>query len=146
MAVQKRFSLVKPTLDTPFHIDFDWWSRAEQNWRVHLMSYLSPEHQVILEQQEHETFDTVDPETGEVSQVEALQYLLMSHYARQDTFLSESSSLVETIFRLFLSNGNRPLTPREIGERLHRPPETILRTLGGRRVYRGLRPYRGTGE
>ncbi len=141
MAVQKRFSLVKPTLDTPFYIDFEWWSRTERNWRVHLMSYLSPEHQVILEQQEHETFDTVDPETGEVTQVEALQYLLMSHYARQDTFLSESSSLVETIFRLFLSNGNKPLTPKEIGERLHRHPETILRTLSGRRVYRGLRPY-----
>ncbi|RMF46361.1 MAG: hypothetical protein D6755_06675 [Anaerolineae bacterium] len=146
MAAEKRFSLVKPTLDTPFHIDFEWWSRSEHNWRVHLMSYLAPEHQQVLANNENETFDTVDPETAEVTQVEALQYLLMAHYARQDTFLSESTSLVETIFRLFLINGNRPLTPREIGERLHRPPSTILRTLSGRRVYRGLRPYLGATE
>ncbi|GAB4522226.1 MAG: hypothetical protein Fur0018_03700 [Anaerolineales bacterium] len=142
MAADKPFSLVKPTLDTPYHIDFDWWSKSEHNWRVHLRNYLSPEHQKILENNSDETFDAIDPETAEVSPLDALQYLLMVHYARQDTFLNESSSLVETIFRLFLSNGNKPLSSREIGERLHRSPETILRTLSGFQVYRGLRPYR----
>ncbi len=141
MAADKRFSLVKPTIDTPYHIDFDWWSKSEHNWRVYLRNYLSPEHQKVLEQSTQETFDVVDPETAQVSQADALQYLLMVHYARQDTFLNESSSLVETIFRLFLSNGNKPLSPRKMGERLHRSPEIILRTLSGGRVYRGLRPY-----
>ena len=41
----KRFSLVKPTTQTPFHIDFDWWKNQEKNWRVYLFSYLCLEHQ-----------------------------------------------------------------------------------------------------
>jgi hypothetical protein len=45
------------------------------------------------------------------------------------------------VFRLFLSNGNAPMTSQELGARLKRPPETILRTLAGPRVYKGLRPY-----
>lgn len=146
MAEVKRFSLVRPTLNTPFHIDYEWWSQNERNWRIHLMEYLSEEHREALRQSGQEkAFDIVDPQTAEVRQVDAIQYLLITHYARQDTFIMESSSLVETIFRMFLANGNTPLTAVEIGERLHRPPNTILRVLSGGRVYRGVRPVSAGG-
>ena len=36
MAEVKRFSLVKPTVDTPFHIDFAWWKKNERDWHVYL--------------------------------------------------------------------------------------------------------------
>lgn len=136
----KRFSIVKPTLQTPFHIDFDWWSQNERNWRIHLMTYLSEEHRQSFSGSEGETFDIVDPQTGEVKQVDGLQHLLMSTYAKRPGFVTESTSLVESIFRLLLANGNRALTPVEIGEKLGRPPEPILRVLSGKQVYRGLRP------
>ena len=45
MAEIKRMSLVKPTVKTRFHIDFDWWSQNDRDWRVYLRSFLCPEHQ-----------------------------------------------------------------------------------------------------
>ncbi len=141
MTEGKRFSLVRPTVNTPFHIDYDWWRQNERNWRVHLMEYISDEHRETLRKSGlEEQFDLIDPNTAEVHQVDAIQYLLLTHYAQRDNFVTESSSLVETIFRLFLANGNTPLTAAEIGERLHRPAETILRVLSGARIYRGVRP------
>lgn len=143
MSGQPRPSLVRPTLQTPYHIDFNWWQQNERSWRIHLLGYLSPEHQQAFrgENAEQQTFDVIDPETAEVRQVDGLQYLLMTHYAQRPGFITEVSSLVECIFRLFLATGNVPLTPTEMAERLNRPAETILRTLSGGQIYRGIRPF-----
>lgn len=141
MAEVKRFSLVKPTLETRFHIDFDWWSQNDRDWRVHLHSFLCPEHQEAFSNvRGDEQVDWVDPETAEVQQVDGLQHVLITHCAKQPGFIDEHSALVDAVFRLFLANGNTPLTPVELGERLGRPPQTILRTFSGMRVYKGLRP------
>ena len=141
MAEVKRFSLVKPTLETRFHIDFDWWSQNDRDWRVHLHSFLCPEHQEAFSNvRGDEQVDWVDPETAEVQQVDGLQHVLITHCAKQPGFIDEHSALVDAVFRLFLANGNTPMTPVELGERLGRPPQTILRTFSGMRVYKGLRP------
>lgn len=106
------------------------------------MSYLSPEHQQVLaEMGKDETFDVIDPKTAEVRQVEALQYILMTHYANRVEFITECSSLVESLFRLLLANGNRPMTPEEMAGKLGRSPQLILQILAGKQIYRGLRPY-----
>ncbi len=142
MAIEtKRLSLVKPTLHTLFHIDFNWWQRNDRNWRVYLRSYLSPEDQLdFASSNEEELVDLIDPQTAEVSRVDALQHLLITRYANRDDFITPNTSTTEAIFRLFLANGNTPMSVLEIAERLGRPPETVLRMLSGRRVYRGLRP------
>jgi hypothetical protein len=49
-------------------------------------------------------------------------------------------ALVDSAFRVFLSNGNKPLNANELGEILNRPADTILRTFSGFRVYKGIRP------
>ena len=54
--------------------------------------------------------------------------------------MSQNMALVDSVFRILLSNGNRPTTPEELGEILNRPASTILRTLSGVRVYKGIRP------
>jgi hypothetical protein len=137
----KRFSLIKPTLDTPFHVDFDWWKNNDRDWRVYMRSLLCPEHQeAFADVDEGQMIDWIDPRTAEVKQVDGLQHVLMSHCARQPDFLTEHTAVVEAVFRLFLTNGNAPMTTRELGEHLNRPPETILRTLAGPRVYKGIRP------
>ncbi len=41
----KKFSLLKPSLQTPFHIDFEWWRTSDTNWHVALRSLLCSEHQ-----------------------------------------------------------------------------------------------------
>ena len=141
MTEAKRLSLVKPTVHTSFCIDFDWWRQNDREWRVYLRSLLCPEHQqAFTELDQDEQVDWVDPETAEVHRVDGLQHVIISHCAKQEGFLGEHTALVEAIFRLFLLNGNTPMTIVELAERLNRPARTILRTLSGPRVYRGLRP------
>lgn len=137
----KRTSLVKPTLTTPFRIDFDWWKGHDRDWRVFLRSFLCEEHQALFENLDNdETIDWVDPDTGEVIEVDGLQHTLISHCAKQDGFLTDKMSVVESVFRVFLANGNKPLNSVELGERIGRPADTILRTFSGLRVYKGIRP------
>jgi len=139
--VSRRFSLIKPTLQTPFHIDFEWWQKNERDWHVYLRSLLCPEHQdVFSDVQQGEMIDWIDPRTAEVKPVEGIQHTLMSHCARRPEFVTEQTALVEAVFRLFLTNENMPMTAEELGGLLNRPPATILRTLSGPRVYKGLRP------
>jgi hypothetical protein len=75
--------------------------------------------------------------------VEGVQNTLMSHCVKQPDFLTEHTALVEAVFRLFLTNGNAPMSSEELGSRLNRPAMTILRTLAGARVYKGIRPVSG---
>ncbi len=141
MTEGKRYSLVKPTLNTPFHIDFDWWRENDREWRVHLRSCLCLEHkETFAEVEDDYQVDWVDPETAEVQRVDGLQHVLISHCAKMEDFITRQTSMVEAIFRLFLANGNVHMTPTELAERLNRPPMTILRTISGARVYKGIRP------
>ena len=38
---QKPSALVKPTLDTTFHIDYSWWDRTGEDLRTYLLSHLA---------------------------------------------------------------------------------------------------------
>ena len=141
MVELKRLSLAKPTLSTPFHIDFDWWRKNDRDWRIFLKSYLCAEHQLAFEDHENdEMVDWVDPDTAEVQRVDGLQHVLISHCAREVDFITYQTTLVDAVFRLLLSNGNIPQTPTELEEQLDRPANTILRTFSGARVYKGIRP------
>jgi hypothetical protein len=138
----KKLSIVKPTLETPFHIDFDWWRDHDREWRVHLRSLLSPEAQELYADIIHgdDLVDWVDPDTGEIHQVDGLQHVVITHTAQQEGFLDAHTALVEAVFRLLLKNGNTPMTVVEMGEELNREPKNLLRMLSGVRVYRGIRP------
>lgn len=144
MAELRRFSLAKPTLQTKFHIDFDWWRQSDQDWRVYLQSLLCPEHrQAFVNFQEENSVDWVDPDTAEVQQVDGLQHILISHCAKQEGFITEHTALVDAIFRIFLANGNEPMSANDLAQRLNRQPTMVLRLLSGGQVYRGIRPILG---
>jgi len=141
MTEGKHAVLIKPDKTTPFHIDFDWWQKNERDWHVYLRSLLCAEHQEAFANfEEGQKIDWVDPATAEVKSVDGVQNALISHCVKQPDFLTEQTALVEAVFRLFLTNGNSPMSSIELGERLNRPANTILRTLGGARVYKGIRP------
>ena len=140
-------SLLKPTTKTPFHIDFDWWEKNDRDWHVFLRSLLCAEHQLSLaDMPADSSIDWIDPVTAEVQQVDGIQHALMNHCALQPDFVTEHTTIVEAAFRTMLVNGNKPISAAEMGERLHRSPETILRTLGGQHVYRGIRPLIAGGQ
>jgi hypothetical protein len=134
-------SQVKPGLDTPFHIDFSWWRQNDREWLVYLRSMIDADYRKLLDTIDlDEPVDWVDPETAEVKQMDAVQYLLMAHLAEDHALVGEGTSMVESVFRIFLKNGNLPLDAQQLGNLLNRPAQTILRTLAGVRVYRGIRP------
>lgn len=131
---------IKPTLDTKFHIDYEWWNREERELRVYLLSHLEPEQrEFFTEHRDTEEVDWVDPNTAEVRKVDALQRAIQEASQKPD-FITNRTSLVDAVFRVFLANNNAPLTPIQLGEKIGRPPKTILRTISGANVYKGIRP------
>ena len=132
---------VKPTVDTKFHIDREWWEEKGRNFRVHLLSHLCADCQARYKNyQEAEVIDWVDADTGEVSQVDGLWHSLRVCCSQKPEYVDDLTPLTTAIFRTFLANGNTPMSPRELGEALNRPAETILRTIGGFNVYNGIKP------
>ncbi|MGH2522013.1 MAG: hypothetical protein ACRDH2_05865, partial [Anaerolineales bacterium] len=62
--------LIKPTLQTKFHIDFDFWERESRDLRVYLASHLCPEHKAAFaDYTGSELVDYVDADTAEVQRV-----------------------------------------------------------------------------
>ena len=134
-------SLLKPSIQTPFRIDFDWWEQNDRDWHVYMRSLLCPDHQLSFnEVQEDSLIDWIDPLTAEVKQVDGIQHALMSHCALQPDFVNSHTAMVEAVFRIFLASGNQPMSAQDLSRKLNRPAEIILRTLSGPRIYRGLRP------
>ena len=138
---------VKPTVDTKFHIDADWWEEKSHNFRVYLLSHLCGECQKrYKDYQDADLVDWIDANTGEVSQVDGLWHSLRTCCSRKPDYVNDLTPLTTAVFRTFLANGNEPLTATELGEALHRPANTILRTIGGFRVYHGIKPTSGKGR
>jgi hypothetical protein len=133
---------LRPTLDTPFHIDYDWWRKSNRDLRVYLRSHLCHEHraQIAESGSNLDMIDWVDPLTAEVIRRDGLVQLMRTHCSQQPDYISDHTSIVDAAFRVFLINDNEPLTPHQLAERLERDPETVLKTLSGRQVYQGLRP------
>ena len=141
MTEVRHYSMAKPTTNTRFHIDFGWCSQGDRDWRVYLQSLLCEEHQqAFRDYQADEMVDFVDPETAEVQRVDGLQHILITHCAKEPGFITDRTTMVDALFRVFLANGNEPMTPQELADRLRRPPLTILKVLSSGQVYRGIRP------
>lgn len=138
------------TEDTKFHIDYGWWERSRLDHRLYLYQQLCEEcRQRFPSYVGTEAVDWVDPDTGEVRKADALTECLRTICAHQADFINESLPLTSACFRVFLTNHNVPLSPRELSELFDQTvPATsaqwtarkILRVLNGTRVYLGLRP------
>jgi hypothetical protein len=137
--------LLKPTLDTPFHVSYEWWDDAAHGLRSELRAHLCPEHREVYKDHFNtEVIDWVDERTGEVTPVDGLQHIIREHCSREQGYLGEDVSLVDAAFRVFLANGNKPQTCRELADATGRPAQRILRTLSGQRIYKGIRPVVGS--
>lgn len=132
---------VKPTLDTKFHIDFDWWRQQGKNLRVHLFSQLCPECQAEYADSAPEEFDWVSLDTGEIMRVDILWHVIRTHCSQQPDYITDHTPLTTALFRIFLANDNTPLTPSGLHQVLGRKsPSLILRTIGRHQVYMGIKP------
>jgi hypothetical protein len=134
---------IKPTLDTKFHIDMEWWSQSGRNFRAYLLSHLCADCRVRFQDYRlAESIDWVDAETAEVTQVDGLWHTLRTCCSLKPDYTGEHTPLTTAVFRTFLANGNEPLTSEELATQLHRPADTILKTLSGLKIYDGMRPVK----
>lgn len=132
----------RPTVDTEFHIDMDWWERNNRDIRVYVWETLCDEcRDDYADYQGPGEVDWVDEETAEVSRVDGLWHSLRTCCSLKADYISPNTPIVDAIFRTFLANGNKPLSVDELYELLdRRPPATLLRILTAGRVYMGIRP------
>jgi hypothetical protein len=134
--------LAKPTLDTRYHIDYDWWQHnTDEKLRPYLISHLPPNVRDRLNAHaaaEDRQVDHIDPETGEVSRLDELG-LALRQAAELPDFL-EGVSMVDAVFRFFLRNGNQAASVRDIAEHIQADPKRLLDLLKNK-VYKGIRPY-----
>jgi hypothetical protein len=91
----------RPTTDTRFHIDAAWWEQVGRDFRVYLHSALCPVCQGELASTNNsvEPVDYVDPQTGEVRQLNELWARLLSHCSQQSGYIDSQTPLTAAIFR-----------------------------------------------
>ena len=132
----------RPSLDTKFHIDYDWWKASGKDIRVAVRGQLCPDCQIRFpDHRNSESVDWVDPDTAEVIRTDALMQTLRNDCARKPGFISKDNSIITNVFRIFLLNGNQLLTPRDLHQQMPWVgDDAILRTLVAGTVYMGLRP------
>lgn len=131
----------RPTENTRFHIDYSWFDKNGQDVNVLIYKCLTPEQQERLADVPlNEAFDFIDDDTGEVQRVTRAVQVIRAERSHDDAFIGPRTPVAEAVFRIFLLNSNKPLTPVELAARVERKPSEILAQLGGRAVYNGIRP------
>jgi hypothetical protein len=131
--------LARPTLDTRFHIDYDWWEESHLDLKTYVYSRLDIGDEAVMDTSQ-EKVDLVDPDTGEVRRVDGFQYALQMYFSQLPEDFLTQTSLVDAVFYILLANANKPMSVRELAERMARDPDVILKTLAGPRIYQGIRP------
>lgn len=131
--------LKKATPDTKFYIDYEWWDKSDLDLKTYLITRLSIDEDINLEMETAEV-DIVDSKTGEVIRVDGFQYVIQTYFSQLPDDFTSRTSLVDAVFCALLANANQPMTAIELAEKVDRPVETILRTMGGPKIYQGVRP------
>ena len=129
----------KPTLDTKFHVDLAWWDSQQVNFLTFLRGQAC---EACREKHASgETFDWIDPATGEVYQLDLLWHCIQTECSQSPDYLDARTPIATAVFRAFVLKDNQPMTPAEIHEVIQKKdPAMILRTIGGRQIYHGIRP------
>ena len=135
----KSASLKRTTPDTKFFVDYSWWEKSNLDLKTYLHTRLSVGDSISFDSDVDE-IDLVDPNTGEVRRVDGFQYALQSYFSQLPEDFASRTSLVDAVFCVLLANANQPMSARAIAERIQRPPEVVIKTIGGPSIYQGIRP------
>jgi methyltransferase-like protein len=131
--------LKRATPDTQFYVDYDWWDKSDLDLKTYLLTRLDIDEDISLESKADEV-DLIDDETGEVTRVDGFQYVIQAYFSQLPEDFVTKTSLVDAVFCVLLANANKPMTVREIAQKVKRAPSTILKTMGGPKIYQGVRP------
>ena len=120
---------------TQWSIDFDWYKQNNRSISALVLSYLCPSCAKKLSAEGKETSEDV------------LLSTIKDCCSLAPGFITDQSPILESIFRLFLANGNQPLDSEELGRQLselragdsYRTTPEILSRLLKKEQYYGLR-------
>ncbi len=108
-----------------FFIDLDRFHKQNRDFKLFVRSRICPECLERVGEEVEERRPTVDPQSGRVVfQTVKVRYgedpfeCFLTHCGRLDDFIPPNTPLLEAVFRVFLANGNRPLTIDEIRQEL----------------------------
>ncbi|MBN1121439.1 MAG: hypothetical protein JXJ17_10185 [Anaerolineae bacterium] len=134
--------LNKPTMSTRFFVDEEWWKQSDKDFRLEL-NRLCEEYagEPMPEKAGDPSIDWVDPLTARVVRVDPSMYHFLTACCVHPDFITERTTLIEAVFRALVAAANVPMTPVELSARIGRPADTIYKTLAGRKVFKGIRPY-----
>lgn len=131
----------RPTEQTKFHIDYNWFEEKGQDVNVLIQKYLTAEQLERLGNSLNNTaYDYIDEDTGEVQHVNAAVKMIRDESAKAPDFISARTPVFEAAFRIFLVNNNKPLTTIELAAMMGRRSSDVLTQLSGRVVYNGIKP------
>ena len=87
-------------------IDFDWYQKSNRSFSALVQSHLCPACREQLK-----------PDEREIPPAELLS-TIRDCCSKTPVFITERLPILESVFRLFLANGNQPLELEEIGRQL----------------------------
>ncbi len=127
--------IISDQLKTRWFIDLDWYQQNNRSLSASAKNYLCPK-----------CAQRLDAETKEIP-VDALLAAIKDCCSRTPGFITERLPILESAFRLFLANGNQPLSLEELGQRLsewrggdtYRTSAEILPRLLSKDEYYGIR-------
>jgi hypothetical protein len=132
--------LTQTSPDTKFFVDFEWWEKSDLDIKTYLYSRLPIEENETSMDLERDLIDLVDMKTGQVRQVDGFQYIVQAYFQQMPQDYLRTTSMVDAVFCALLANANEPMTAQELAESVERPVDVVLKTLGGPRIYQGIRP------
>lgn len=128
----------RATPDTLFYIDYDWWEKSDLDLKTYIFNRLDINDGDT--DPNSDEVDLINPETGEVRRVDGFQYVVQTYFSQLPDDFMAKASLVDAVFCTILANANQPMSAREIAERIERTPQVVLKTIGGPKIYQGIRP------
>ena len=131
--------LKRATPDTRFYIDYEWWDKSDLDLKTYLFTRLDIGEEINIDSETDEV-DLVDAETGEVTRVDGFQYVVQAYFSQLPDDFVTRTSLVDAVFIVLLANANKPMSAKEIAQKVKRSPSTIVKTMGGPKIYQGVRP------
>ncbi len=118
------------TINTKFFLDLNYWERTGRNFREELYSVLCDECKQMYSLDQVQIVDHIDPETGEVTRMDALLDCASGVCSDSAEFMNPRIPLTRAIFRAFVAAGNSPQSAEDIYARIQKgSPQVILKEL-----------------
>ena len=125
-------------VNTPFHIDLEWWEKQGRNFDRFLNEILEGQNDDL---DSSAMLDYIDPETAEVHQLSALWTQVLTERASRPDFITHATPVANAILRALIENRNHPMSVVELQRRINRStPQALLRVLRTARRQYGIVP------